>query len=49
MKSVVNILLSVKNVHTKWILCKYFKNRHLLADNVGFYYNLNEYKRVYIY
>lgn len=49
MKSIMSLLLSVKNLNTKRILYRMFKQREMLSDNVGIYYNLDNYRIVCIF
>lgn len=49
MKSITTILLSTKNMQTKYILCKLFNKRQLLKDNIGIYYNIDRYLDKCIY
>lgn len=49
MKSIISILLSVKNMNTKRILYEKFKKINILADNFGFFYYLDNYRIVYIF
>lgn len=49
MFSVRNILLSVKNINTKRILCSVFKRHNILSDSIGIHYYIDNYKIINIY
>lgn len=49
MKTVINILLSVKNINTKHKIYQILTVRGMNYKNIGLYYNLNSYKTIYIY
>lgn len=49
MKSIISILLSIKNINTKRILYQILKQRKMLSDNIGIYYNLDNYRIVCIF
>lgn len=49
MKSVINILLQIKNANTKNKIYSILQMHNLHHDNIGIYYNLDNYEKIYIY
>lgn len=49
MKSIITILLTTKNMHTKYILYKLFEKMRLLEDNIGLFYDIDRYSHKCIY